>query len=58
MTYEGMKSMTSEMHSALAAWVKNGGPLVLRRGPYVIAAGAYSTWGRRKTTGSQPTREP
>ena len=28
MTYEGMKPMTPEVHSALAAWVKNGGVLV------------------------------
>ena len=28
MTYEGMKPMTSEVHSALAAWVKHGGALV------------------------------
>jgi hypothetical protein len=28
MTYEGMKPMTSEVHSALATWVKNGGALV------------------------------
>jgi hypothetical protein len=28
MTYEGMKPMTSESHSALAAWVKQGGTLI------------------------------
>ena len=28
MTYEGMKPMTSEVHTALAAWVRDGGALI------------------------------
>jgi hypothetical protein len=28
MTYEGMKPMTAEVHTALAGWVRNGGALV------------------------------